>query len=86
MFVDYVRGFKERYYVVRPRTQSARDSLYETITVTKEDESARLDATGHPVTRRVARFPLSWSEEKFKPARYVTKAGTPALDSRGRSR
>ncbi|MCI21342.1 hypothetical protein A2U01_0042509, partial [Trifolium medium] len=44
MFVDYVCGFKERYYVVRPRTQSVRDSLYETVTVTEEDGSARLDA------------------------------------------
>ncbi|MCI94836.1 hypothetical protein A2U01_0116134, partial [Trifolium medium] len=45
--------------------QSARDSLYETTTVTEEDGSARLDAIGRPVTRRVARFPLSWSEEHF---------------------
>ncbi|MCI22158.1 hypothetical protein A2U01_0043334, partial [Trifolium medium] len=30
MFVDSVCGFKVRYYVVRPRTPSARDSLYET--------------------------------------------------------
>ncbi|MCI51543.1 hypothetical protein A2U01_0072787, partial [Trifolium medium] len=65
MFVDSVRGFKERYYVVRPRTQSARDSLYETVIVTEEDGSARLDATGRPGTRRVARFPLSWSEDHF---------------------
>ncbi|MCI83137.1 hypothetical protein A2U01_0104412, partial [Trifolium medium] len=59
MFVDSVRGFKERYYVVRPRTSLARDSLYETTVVTEEDGSARLDANGRPVTRRVARFPLS---------------------------
>ncbi|MCI11830.1 hypothetical protein A2U01_0032932, partial [Trifolium medium] len=116
MFVDSVRGFKERYYVARPRTPSARDSLYETIIETEQDGSARLDEDGRPVTRRVTRFPLSWSEEhfaastdsylakdealsdgervglaklqsyeeKFEPARYVTKAGTPALDSRGR--
>ncbi|MCI68902.1 hypothetical protein A2U01_0090163, partial [Trifolium medium] len=32
---------------------------------TGEDGSARLDAAGHPVTRRVAQFPLSWSEEHF---------------------
>ncbi|MCI31522.1 hypothetical protein A2U01_0052734, partial [Trifolium medium] len=118
MFVDSVRGFKERYYVVRPRTPSARDSLFETTIVTEEDGSSRLDENGRPMTRRVARFPLSWSEEhfatstdsyltkdealsdrervglaklqsyveKFEPARYMTKAGTPALDSRGRSR
>ncbi|MCH85859.1 hypothetical protein A2U01_0006711 [Trifolium medium] len=118
MFVDSVSGFKERYYVVRPRTPSAKDSLYETTVVTEEDGSTRLDEDGRPVVRRIARFPLSWSEEhfatstdsyltkdearsdgervglaklqsfveKFEPARYVTRAGTPTLDSQGRSR
>ncbi|MCI70573.1 hypothetical protein A2U01_0091836, partial [Trifolium medium] len=40
-------------------------SLYETAIVTEEDGSARLDEDGRPVMRRVARFPLSWSEEHF---------------------
>ncbi|MCI20700.1 hypothetical protein A2U01_0041863, partial [Trifolium medium] len=116
--VDSVRGFKERYYVVRPRTPSGRDSLYSSTIVTEDDGSARLDEDGRPVVRRIARFPLSWSEEhfatstdsyltkdealsdgervrlaklqsfveKFEPARYVTRAGTPTLDSRGRPR
>ncbi|MCI55995.1 hypothetical protein A2U01_0077246, partial [Trifolium medium] len=52
-------------YVVRPRTPSARDSLYETTIVTEEDRSARLDEDGRPVVWRIARFPLSWSEEHF---------------------
>ncbi|MCI97387.1 hypothetical protein A2U01_0118688, partial [Trifolium medium] len=46
MFTDSVRGFKERYYVVRPRTPSAVDSLYRTELVTEPDGSARLDEHG----------------------------------------
>ncbi|MCI47168.1 hypothetical protein A2U01_0068409, partial [Trifolium medium] len=51
MFVDSIRGFKERYYVIRPVTQSARDSLYLIKTLTNPDGSARLDEQGVRMTR-----------------------------------
>ncbi|MCI55013.1 hypothetical protein A2U01_0076263, partial [Trifolium medium] len=57
MFIDSVRGFKERYYVVKSITPYATDSLYKTEVVTEENGSARLDANGLPVMRRVPRFP-----------------------------
>ncbi|MCI57610.1 hypothetical protein A2U01_0078861, partial [Trifolium medium] len=46
--------------------------------VTEEDGSARVDANGHPMTRRVARFPLSWSEKHFATSTdsYLTKDET----------
>ncbi|MCI32329.1 hypothetical protein A2U01_0053542 [Trifolium medium] len=65
MFVDSIRGFKERYYVVRPVTQSARDSLYRIKKLTNSDESAQLDEQGVQMMRRVVRFPLSWTEKHF---------------------
>ncbi|MCH90828.1 hypothetical protein A2U01_0011751 [Trifolium medium] len=66
MFIDSIRGFKERYYVVRPVTQSARDSLYQVKTLMNTDVSSRLDKHGVQMTRRVAQFPLSWTEKHFK--------------------
>ncbi|MCI83300.1 hypothetical protein A2U01_0104576, partial [Trifolium medium] len=46
MFVNSVRGFKERYYVVRPMTLLATDSLYRTEVVIGENGYAQLDADG----------------------------------------
>jgi hypothetical protein len=57
MFVDSVRGFKERYYVVKPMSPEARQSLYKTVAVLGEE--------GKPVPQEVPRFPLSWSDKHF---------------------
>jgi hypothetical protein len=57
MYVDSVRGFKERYYVVKPMTDAARESLYHMVDETENGET---------VSRRRARFPLAWSYEHFK--------------------
>ncbi|MCI62753.1 hypothetical protein A2U01_0084010, partial [Trifolium medium] len=66
MFVDSKRGFKERYYVIRSVTQSARYSLYRIKTLTNPDGSTRLDEQGVRMTWRVVRFPLSWTERHFQ--------------------
>ncbi|MCH82826.1 hypothetical protein A2U01_0003638 [Trifolium medium] len=65
MFIDSVRGFKERYYVVKLMTPLAIDSLYKTEVVTEDNGATRLDANGAPVTRRVTWFLLKWSGEHF---------------------
>ncbi|GAU10513.1 hypothetical protein TSUD_419410, partial [Trifolium subterraneum] len=57
MFVDSVRGFKERYYVIKPVSPEARQSLYKVVAVLGEE--------GEPVPREVPRFPLSWSDKHF---------------------
>jgi hypothetical protein len=57
MFVDSVRGFKERYYVVRPVSPEAKKSVYKTV--------ATLGEEGVPVNREVPRFPLCWSDRHF---------------------
>jgi hypothetical protein len=57
MYVDSVRGFKERYYVVKPMTDAARESLYHMVDETENGET---------MSRRRARFPLAWSYEHFK--------------------
>ncbi|MCI81379.1 hypothetical protein A2U01_0102652, partial [Trifolium medium] len=50
MFVDSVRHFKERFYIVRPLTELAIDNLFESEFVTNEDRSVRLDKRGVEMT------------------------------------
>jgi hypothetical protein len=57
MYVDSVRGFKERCYVIKPMTDAARKSLYHMVEDTEN---------GVIVSRRRPRFPLAWSDEQFK--------------------
>ncbi|MCI73748.1 hypothetical protein A2U01_0095012, partial [Trifolium medium] len=51
MYIDSVRGFKERYYVVKPLSQLAVDSLFETELDTEEDGDVRRDEEGNEMTR-----------------------------------
>ncbi|MCI72314.1 hypothetical protein A2U01_0093577, partial [Trifolium medium] len=60
MFVDSVRDFKERYYVVKPVSQLAVDSLFETELDVEEDGTVRRDEEGNEMTRLVPRFPMCW--------------------------
>ncbi|MCI48470.1 hypothetical protein A2U01_0069713, partial [Trifolium medium] len=78
MFVDSVRHFKERFYIVRPLTDLAMDSLFESEFVTNEDGSVRVDGEGVEMTRMVSRFPLCWTREHFdQPTEYyLTKEET----------
>jgi hypothetical protein len=57
MHVDSVRGFKERYYVIKPMTDAARESLYHMV----EETENRVT-----VSRRRPRFPLAWTYDQFK--------------------
>ncbi|MCI48379.1 hypothetical protein A2U01_0069622, partial [Trifolium medium] len=66
-----VRHFKERFYVVRPLTELAMDSLFETEFMTNEDGSVRLNEEGVEMTRLISRFPLCWTREHFdQPTEY----------------
>jgi hypothetical protein len=57
IYVDFVRVFKERYYVIKPMTDAARESLYHMVDETEN---------GVQVSKRRPRFPLAWSYEHFK--------------------
>ncbi|CAJ2629428.1 unnamed protein product [Trifolium pratense] len=74
MFVDSVKDFKERYYVVRPESSSARESLMELEEDRDEQGVARKDASGQVIVRAVPKFPLSWSYTHFlkEPKEYTT--------------
>ncbi|CAJ2638176.1 unnamed protein product [Trifolium pratense] len=74
MFVDSVKDFKERYFVVRPESSSARESLLELEEDRDEKGVARKDASGQVIVRAVPKFPLSWSYTHFlkEPKEYTT--------------
>ncbi|CAJ2655906.1 unnamed protein product [Trifolium pratense] len=76
MFVESARGFKERYYVVKPTTEFAMDSLHVERPVFLEDGTPQLDEEGEQVMEWVLRFPLSWSSEHFdlRTDEYLTAA------------
>jgi hypothetical protein len=56
MYTDSIRGFKERYYVIKPMTDAAHESLYHMVEET---------TNGVTVSRRRPRFPLAWTSEHF---------------------
>ncbi|MCI51458.1 hypothetical protein A2U01_0072702, partial [Trifolium medium] len=78
MFIDSIRHFKERFYIVRPLTELAIDSLFESEFVLNEDGFVRLDEGGVEMTRLVSRFPLCWTRDHFdQPTEYyLTKEET----------
>ncbi|MCI04142.1 hypothetical protein A2U01_0025186, partial [Trifolium medium] len=66
MFVDSVRNFKPRYFIVRAESESARESLYRTV---------RVKVDGEQVSRREAKFPLAWTFDHYEESTdfYLTK-------------
>ncbi|MCH81499.1 hypothetical protein A2U01_0002288 [Trifolium medium] len=68
MFVDFVRGFKLKYYIVGAESEEAKKSLY--MTVTEE-------VNGEQVSRLEPKFPMSWTFEHFLNGTdsYLTKVG-----------
>ncbi|CAJ2644657.1 unnamed protein product [Trifolium pratense] len=66
MFVESARGFKERYYVIKPVKEFALNSLYMDKPVFLEDGSPQLDEEGEQVTEWGLRFPLAWTSEHFQ--------------------
>ncbi|MCI09752.1 hypothetical protein A2U01_0030841, partial [Trifolium medium] len=65
MFIDSVRGFIERFYIVRPLTQVAVDNLFESELDTEQDGTVRRDEEGNEMMRLVSSFPLCWSNKHF---------------------
>ena len=65
-YPESVRNFKERYFVMKPLTEAAIDSLYARV---KEVEDRR------PVTRLMARFPLErqWRHYEQRPEYYAVR-------------
>ncbi|PNY07559.1 hypothetical protein L195_g004059 [Trifolium pratense] len=65
MFVDSIKDFKERYYIIRPESDSARENLVDYEEEVDEQGAVRRDANGQVVIREVPKFPLSWTYTHF---------------------
>ena len=78
MYMDSVRGFKDKWYVVWPITQTALDSVYEEETaVTDENGEPLMNDEGFPVLGRVSKFSLHWCSRHYEhgTGHYHTPAG-----------
>ena len=78
MYMDSVRGFKDKWYVVRPVTTAALESLYEEeAPMSDDDGEAILDNDGYPVMARTAKFPVHWMFRHYEHGTgyYHTSAG-----------
>ena len=78
MYMDSVRGFKDKWYVVRPVITSALESLYEEeAPISDDDGEAVLDNNGYPVMARTTKFPVHWMFRHYEHGTgyYHTAAG-----------
>ena len=75
--MDYVRDFKDKWYILQPSTQTIVDSLFEPAAVVDEDGEPCLDAEGNPEIGRISRFPIHWCSGHYDhgPGHYHTPAG-----------
>ncbi|XP_058786440.1 uncharacterized protein LOC131661054 [Vicia villosa] len=77
MFVDSVKDFKDRYYVVRLRSRAAYTSLSKMVTVRGEDGAPERDEEGNVHTRLCSVFPFVWwkAHFSFPPKHYAREDG-----------
>jgi hypothetical protein len=75
IYVDSVRGYKSRYYFVKPMTEVGILSMYTRELEMGTDGVVIVDEDGREKTKLVPRFPMSWSKEHFEedPKHYLTK-------------
>jgi hypothetical protein len=66
MYAESVRGFKSRFYVVRPKTPTGKDILYKWVVDRKKNGTAKKNEDGTDKMKEVERFPMSWTDEHFK--------------------
>jgi hypothetical protein len=66
MYVESVRGFKSRYYIVRPETQAGKYALYKRELDKNADGTVKKNEDGTDKTKEVGRFQMSWTNEHFK--------------------
>ena len=83
--MDSVRGFKDKWYVLQPVTQTALDSIYEEETaVVDENGEPVMDAEGRPAMGRVSKFPLHWCSGHYDHGMGVLSYSRGEHECRGR--
>ena len=63
--MDYVRDFKDKWYILQPSTQTVVDSMFDPATMVDEDGEPCLDAKGNPEMGRISKFPIRWCSAHY---------------------
>jgi hypothetical protein len=66
MYIESIRGFMSRFYVVRPETRAGRDTLFKWEADKNEDGTIKKNEDGTDKIKEVERFLMSWTEEHLK--------------------
>jgi hypothetical protein len=66
MYAESVRGFKSRFYCVRPVTPTGKRTLYDLVLDKNEDGSVKKNEDGSDKLTEKEKFPMSWTDEHFK--------------------
>ncbi|CAI8591638.1 unnamed protein product [Vicia faba] len=77
MYMDSVRDFKDKWYILQPSTQTAVDSLFESTAVVDKNGELCLDSEGNSEIGKVSKFPIHWCSSHYVhgPGYYHTPAG-----------
>jgi hypothetical protein len=84
MYLESIRGFKSRFYYVRPMTATGKSSLYDYVVDKNEDGTVKKNEDGSDALKEKEKFPLSWTEEHFKvgPGAYLTSDSSLSVEER----
>jgi hypothetical protein len=66
MYAESIRGFKSRFYIVRPETRTGKRTLYEWVVDKNEDGTVKKNEDGTDKMKEVEKFLMSWTDEHFK--------------------
>jgi hypothetical protein len=84
MYLESIRGFKSRFFYVRPLTPVGKSSLYEWVVDKNADGSVKKNEDGSDKLKEKEKFPLSWIEEHFEvgPGAYLTSDSSLNVEER----
>src|SRR3954471_3821460 len=73
MYIDSVKGFKDRYFVVQPISRTAYTEVSDLVVMRDEDSEVLRDEDGHVMRELCTRFPFFWWKGHFSspPKHYV---------------
>ena len=76
MSMDFIRGFKDKYFLVKSVLHEVFDSLLEEVIVVDEDGNMFYDENGNVETKLVSKFSFHWCASHFDhgPRYYLTPA------------
>ena len=77
MYMDFVRDFKDKWYVVQPSSQAVVDVVFDPVSIVNEDKEVCYDGEGNPEIGQLTKFPIHWCSGHYEhsPGHYHAPAG-----------